>query len=263
MCPVLGSNTENDWSRRIWQRKNTSWKDLRLTVVAPSRWLADRARCSALFSKRRIEVIPNGINTALFCPGDKVSARRALGLPEGRKLILFGAKNALSDNNKGFDLLQRALAMIHAKLREETELVIFGEHVDSPLPDCVLPVTNLGEIHEEERIVLIYRAADIFVMPSRQENLPNMVMEAMSCGTPCVAFAIGGIPDLIDHGETGYLALPYVIDDMARGMVRLLEDEKMRAGMAAKSRQWALNTVSIDRIVERYATLYRELTGHG
>jgi glycosyltransferase involved in cell wall biosynthesis len=258
-CPVLGSQKEQDWSRRIWQRKRDAWENLSLTLVAPSSWLADRARASSLFAHRRIEVIPNGIESSLFCPGDRQAARRLLGLPEDRRLLLFGANHALSDANKGFDLLQEALLLLDEGARQTTELVIFGENWNRPLPDCGLPVTNLGAVAHEEQLLSLYHAADLFVAPSRQENLPNMVLEAMACATPCVAFDIGGIPDMIRHGVTGYLARPYEVEDLATGISLLLADESGRLAMGWASREWVQQHASIEIVAELHEKLYREL----
>lgn len=258
-CPVLGSEKENDWSRRIWKRKQKSWSNLPITVVAPSRWIAEKARSSSLFINKRIVIIPNGIDTALYCPGDKMEARRKLGLPENCKLLLFGAIHSLSDLNKGFDLLQSAISLMDYCHRQNTELIFFGEDVGTTFPNCGIPVKNFGIITDEEQMVLLYRSADLFVAPSRHETFPYVVMEAMSCGTTCVAFDVGGIPDLITHGETGYLAKPFIVEDLAAGIINLLNDDKLRASMAAKSRKWIEDNVSIDIITHRHLELYRKL----
>jgi glycosyltransferase involved in cell wall biosynthesis len=258
-CPVLGSENENDWSRSIWKRKLKSWSDLPLTVVAPSHWIAEKARSSSLFRNRRIDVIPNGIDTDLYCPGDKMEARRKLGLPENGKLVLFGAIHALSDFNKGFDLLQSAISTMTISQRQNTELIIFGVNKSVTLPDGGILVRNFGIITNEEQLVLIYRAADLLVTPSRQENLAYVVMEAMSCGTPCVAFSIGGMSDLIAHEVTGYLARPYVAEDLATGIINLLNDDELRTSMAAKSRKWIEDNFCIHLISQRHEMLYRQL----
>ncbi|MFC1843887.1 glycosyltransferase, partial [Thermodesulfobacteriota bacterium] len=111
-CPVLGSSREKDLSRRVWQRKREAWQDLDLTVVAPSRWLADCARSSSLFDDVRVEVIPYGLDTEKFKPLEKEQSRNHLGIPQDKKIILFGAVQAFSDPNKGFHLLQSALQII-------------------------------------------------------------------------------------------------------------------------------------------------------
>jgi glycosyltransferase involved in cell wall biosynthesis len=258
-CPVLGSNCENDLSRRIWRRKHEAWKNLSLTIVCPSKWLAERAGASSLLRGRRIVVIPNGIDTVRYSPGDKLAARRKLGLPENRSILLYGANQAISDKNKGLDLLLAAFRLIEDTQLQDTELVIFGEDTNATFQESRLHIRNLGSIHDEDRLLLLYRAADIFVAPSRQENLPNMVMEAMACGTPCVAFAVGGIPDLITHGETGYLAQPFEIEDLAQGLSQLILDVDRRVSMSLQSREWIENNVSMTKIVALYQNIYREL----
>jgi glycosyltransferase involved in cell wall biosynthesis len=258
-CPVLGSAREHDLSRRVWMRKRRAWTNLDLTCVAPSRWLADRARASSLLAGRRIEVIPNGVDVSLYCPGDRQAARAVLGLPAERQLILFGANHALSDRNKGFDLLLKALKQLSPRERAGTELVLFGDDAHSPFPDCGMPVRNLGILREEAKIVQLYRAVDLFVAPSRQENLPNMILEAMACATPCAAFAVGGLPDLIRHGVDGYLAAPGDTADLGRGIAWMLEDPGRHAAMSAGVREKVMTEFALERVSARYLQLYREL----
>jgi glycosyltransferase involved in cell wall biosynthesis len=258
-CPVLGSTRMRDLSKRVWARKRKAWSGLNLTCVAPSRWLADCASASSLLEGHRVEVIPNGIDVSVYRPGDRLAARAALGLPTDRRLIVFGANHALSDLNKGFDLLQAALAGLSPGERAESELVLFGEDADSQVPDCGMLVRNLGVLREEKSIVQLYQAADLFAVPSRQENLPNMVMEAMACGTPCVAFAVGGLPDLIRHGVEGYLATPGDSADLGRGIAWVLEDSVRRESLAARARDKIVGEFSLGGTVSRYLQLYRDL----
>jgi glycosyltransferase involved in cell wall biosynthesis len=263
-CPVLGSSHQRDLSKLIWQRKAASWKDVPITIVSPSRWLADKAGGSSLFANRRIEVIPNGVDIEIYQPGKKLPARRALGLPEGKRLLLYGANHAFSDPNKGFELLQGALLRLPKELRLNCSLVCFGERGPEPLPNCGLPIINLGAIGDEQQIALLYRAVDVFVLPSFQENYPNMVLEAMACGTPCVAFAAGGIPEIIRSGETGYLANPFDLDHLASQVGAILADEANRKMMSTLAQEWIRNNVSLDVITSRYISLYWQVaTGSG
>lgn len=256
---MLGSERENDLSRRVWSRKQIAWKDIHLTVVAPSRWLADCARSSSLLREQRVEVIPNGIDVETYLPGDSAAARSALGLPQDRKLTLFGAVHSLSDSNKGLDLLLAAVSNLDTSLQKRAELVVFGDRSNLDVQGCGLPVRNLGVIAEESRLALLYQAADVFVAPSRQENLPNMVLEAMACGAPCVAFDVGGLSDLIDHGINGYLARPFESKDLCRGISWVLADETRRLTMANLSREKIVASFSLKHVTDRYLDLYREL----
>jgi glycosyltransferase involved in cell wall biosynthesis len=258
VCPVLGSASEKDLSRWTWNRKARAWRDLDLTVVTPSRWLAECARSSSLFRDARVEVIPNGLDTETFQPLDKTSSRTLLGLPQDKKIILFGAVRGLSDPNKGFHLLTPALQEV-AKGSKDALAVVFGSSGYAGMPDLGMPVTFLGRIDDDHSLAKIYSAADVFVAPSKQENLPNTVMEAMACGTPCVAFHQGGVPDLVDHAVSGYLAQPFDTEDFARGIEWILGDDDRRAELSDQARRKIVAEFSLANVSERYATIYREL----
>ncbi len=259
-CPVLGSSQENDLSRWVWKRKQNAWEALNMTVVAPSHWLAGCARSSSLFQNVRVEVIPNGLDPDIFKPIDQHFARKKLGLPLRKKLILFGAFAGTSDKNKGYHLLIPALEQVLDKVGKNlVDLVVFG--ADKPKTQKPLEMNThyLGRIYDETDIALLFSAVDVFVAPSLRENLPNTIMEAMACGTPCVAFNQGGVPDLIEHGENGYLAKPYVVDDLANGISQLLVNNELRGRMACHSRRKVEEDFSLNRVAESYSTLYREI----
>lgn len=257
-CPVLGSSHERDLSRWTWNRKARAWRDLDLTLVAPSRWLAGCARRSSLFHHDEVEVIPNGLDTAIFHPRDKLESRKLAGLPEDRKLILFGAMHGTNDPNKGFHLLAPALQSL-SKTRSDTLAVVFGSDAAEDLPDLGMPVKFLGRINDDDKLAALYSAADVFVAPSKQENLPSTVMESMACGTPCVAFNQGGTPDLIEHEVSGYLAESFNVTDLANGIAWVLEDDDRQVQLSTHVRQKAVAEFGLARMAERYASLYRNL----
>jgi glycosyltransferase involved in cell wall biosynthesis len=257
-CPVLGSSRERDLSRWTWNRKKRAWRDLNLTVVAPSRWLADCARSSSLFRDVRVEVIPNGIDTGAFQPMDKEQARNLLGLPKDRKIILFGGIRGTSDPNKGFHLLQPALQTLG---RDSSDLLalVFSSFESAKLPEMGMPAVYLGPIHDDRKLAAIYSAADAFVAPSMQESFCQTAVEAMACGTPVVAFRATGLLDVVEHQRSGYLAQPYDSDDLARGIAWILEDRDRHAELSLQARQKVEAEFSIDKVSGRYITLYREL----
>ena len=257
-CPVLGSTREKDLSRRTWARKHASWRDFDMTLVTPSRWLADCARSSSLFQKSRIEVIPNGLDTEVFHPADKQASRRSLGLPDDKSIILFGAVGGTKDPNKGFHLLVPALQSLGERFPDSLA-VIFGSDANEPLPDLGMPVVSLGRINDDKKLATVYSAADVFVAPSMLENLSNTVMEAMACGTPCVSFRQGGVVDLVDHEVSGYLAKPYDVEDFAEGIAWILEDKDRHASLAEYTRRKILAEFSLELMSRRYVDLYRGL----
>ena len=259
-CPVLGSSQEEDLSNKVWRRKRNAWQDLNLTIVAPSRWMGACARASSLFRDRRIEVIPNGLDIHRFKPFDKRAAREFFSLPQDKKMILFGAKDATKDRNKGFHLLAQALhELAGSKWRGEIELLIFGSSGPHSQQDLGFTTHYMGWQNDDVSLVRLYAAADVFILPSRSENLPYTVMEAMACGTPCVAFNQGGVPDLIDHEQNGYLARPFEPADLARGMAWVLENDERRREMAARSRQKVIQEFALEKVASRHMALYREI----
>ncbi|MBQ1649093.1 MAG: glycosyltransferase, partial [Bacteroidales bacterium] len=217
-CPQLGSAKMDDLSHQVWADKQRMFKDLDLHVVAPSHWLADCARKSSLFRDCDIRVIPNCLDTDTFCPGDRVEACRRFGLDPERRHILFGAMQAVEDKNKGFDYLVNALEQIGPELSADTDLVVFGTSKPIAAEIGDLQVSCIGLLTNQEDIVRAYRTADVTVVPSLSENLSCTIMESMACGTPVVAFAIGGNADLIDHQVNGYLAHEKDCEDLAQGI---------------------------------------------
>lgn len=259
-CPQLASARERDLSRWVWGWKHKYWARLDLTVVTPSRWLADCARQSALFGDRRIEVIPNGIDTSRYKPHEQTLARRLLGLPADRRLILFGAMHSTSDPLKGFNHLQGALRVLSQSVeKKRLHLVVFGATEPVDPPDFGFPTTYAGSLRDDLSLALLYSAADVFVAPSRQDNFPNTVLEAMACGVPCVAFDIGGMPDLIAHQQTGYLARPFEEEDLARGISWVLQDEPRRRTLAEAARRKVEREYELTLIARRYEVIYHEL----
>lgn len=226
-CPLLKSTHQHDLSAKVLRRKAKAWKKLDLTVITPSHWLAQCVRVSFLFENRRVEVIPNGIDTQTFSPIEKPLARRILNLPLNKKIVLFGSGNPIGDSRKGFSLLLESLNKLSFQNSEATEtynLVVMGMDTPSIPIHLSFKTHYLGKLTDEVSLALAYSAADVFVAPSKQDNLPNTVMEALACGIPCVAFEIGGMQDMIEHQKNGYLAKPFDVVNLAHGIQWILED---------------------------------------
>ena len=258
-CPALGSHNDGDLSRRLLERKRRAWARASLTIVTPSRWLADAARSSAALRGARVEVIPNGLDLTRFKPLDRSTARDLLGLPRDKSILLFGGVGSTIDGNKGFSLLVEALERLPAGLKRAVELVVVGvSEPVRPLPLSV-PVRFTGPLGDEESMALYEAAADVLVLPSRQENHPNMVIESMACGTPTVAFRAAGLPDLVEHERTGYLADPFESAGLARGIAWTLEDESRRRRLGEEARRRAERDHGVEGVARRYEALYKEL----
>ncbi|MFM5901619.1 MAG: glycosyltransferase family 4 protein [Dolichospermum sp.] len=260
-CPQLYSNKEKDLSNWVWRRKAKAWKDLNLTIVTPSHWLADYARKSSLFQNLRIEVIANGLDAQVYKPIDQKIARNLLNLPLDRKLVLFGAIKSTSDRRKGFHLLEPALRKLSEDKnhKNDVELVIFGASPPSEVPNLGLPIHYLGRLNDDIALALLYSAVDVFIAPSVQDNLPNTVMESLACGTPCIAFDIGGMSDMIEHQQNGYLAKHFDIDDLVRGITWVLEDEERLRWLGGNGRKKVEQKFTLEIQAHNYLYIYENL----
>lgn len=258
-CPILHSSREHDLSAWVWRRKRRAWSGLPLTLVAPSRWMAEQAQKSARFAGATVRVIPYGIDASLYQPLDRRFARQTLGLPQDKRLALFGAVSATSVPRKGFAYLQQALHHVAAMGHTDVELVVFGSSAPPNAPDLGMPVHYLGKLSDDVSLALTYAAADLFVAPSIEDNLPNTVMEALACGTPVVAFHVGGIPDMVQHQENGYLASPFSVEELAQGMMWVMEDEARHQRLSATARATVERRYTLAQQAQQYSDLYQEL----
>jgi len=236
----------------------------RITYVAPTEFLANKARESALLQNSRVEVIPYGIDPRVFQVKWKPQAKSHLGLDPGALHFLFVA-NELGEARKGFDRLAKAIQICLTRPqfkerveRNEIALISLG-HPHPSLSSLGIPYVSLGHLDSPEEMSQLYGAADLFLLPSLQENLPNTLLEAMSCGTPVVAFAAGGVPEVVAQDETGKLVPVGAEADFAMAIEELVSDENLRMRMAENCRQTILDRFTEQMQAERYLTLYREL----
>ncbi len=259
-CPQLNSKSDCDLSRWIWQRKAKAWQNLNLTIVTPSHWLAKCAGNSPLLAKSRIEVIPNGLNLNVYKPLDKSLAKNLLGLPQNKHIILFGALWATSDRRKGFHLLLPALQKLsQSPCQDNFHVVVFGASQSETPLDVNFPVQYLGVLHDDIALRLAYSAADLTIVPSTQEAFGQAASESLACGTPVVAFNSTGLQDIVEHQQNGYLAEPFEIEDLARGITWVIEDSQRYIRLCDRAREKAEREFNIELQASRYKTLFQEV----
>ena len=226
-CRLLpGGGSDNDLAAQVWRRKQKMLADRQITYVACSQWLAGEAQKSALLQGQRVVSIPNPIDTHVYAPQNQQQARQRAGLPADGRIILF-ASQRVTNLNKGMNYLVEAcqlLAEQHPEQKEQITVAILGGHAEELEGQLPFRTCPLGYVNDEHRIVDVYNAADVFVLPSLSENLPNTIMEAMACGVPCVAFKVGGIPEEIDHLKNGYVAAYRDAADLAKGIAWVLQE---------------------------------------
>ncbi|MES2731840.1 MAG: glycosyltransferase family 4 protein [Bacteroidota bacterium] len=256
-CPFLRNPQPSDLSYRGFEQKQALYAQTTMTLVACSEWLANLARQSALTRHFDIRAIPNPIDTQLYQPINRQKARLALGLPLDKKLLLFGAMNT-RDVRKGFTYLVEALGKLK-KHELAAELVVFGKADEATLAQLPFKVHYLGSISQPEKLVQAYNSADVFVLPSLEDNLPNTVMESLACGTPAVAFRQGGLPEMIDHQQNGYLAEYQSAKDLASGIAWVLEQADVEA-TRQRAREKVMKQYTEAIVAAKYQQLYEEVS---
>ncbi|RYY33754.1 MAG: glycosyltransferase [Sphingobacteriaceae bacterium] len=259
-CWMLRKPHIKDLSHKVWQRKAKFLpKAKNLNVVACSNWLGDVARTSSLLKQQPVQTIPNPIDVNVFSPKERILVRTKWKMDASVRIILFGAAN-INDKRKGISYLVNALYQLkkNYKGNENIEIAIFGKNTHFDVSTLPFKTHELGIITNQADLAEIYSTADVFVSPSIEDNLPNMIMESLACGTPVVAFNTGGIPDMIDHLENGYLAEYKSADDLAVGLQHVLF-EADADGMAVNARQKVLKNFTPDIVAGKYIELYQSL----
>jgi glycosyltransferase involved in cell wall biosynthesis len=249
---IYRDNTKLEWKLKDWVYSKSN-----LTIVAPSNWLTEQAKASML-GRFPIHHIPYGIDTEAYQPIDTQKCREVLGIPKNHKVIMFGATN-LKDSRKGGDLLFKILENLPTSLKAETVLLTIGNQGAEFAKQIGMKVVSLGYLNSDRLKSIAYSAADLFIFPTRADNLPLVLQESMACGTPMVSFKIGGVPDLVRPGITGYLALPEDTQDFCDGIVKLLEDEPLRKKMSENCRDIALKEYNLDLQAQLYMELYKQV----
>ncbi|EGO62244.1 glycosyltransferase [Acetonema longum] len=257
-CPQLKENQYNITKSMLETKIKYLPKDI--IIVTPSRWMADCARESTVFRSNRIEVIPNSIETELYKPMSKTYAKMQLDIPVTAKVILFGAYD-LKEKRKGLEQLIQAIQYLMQdtegrKLIEDKQLYIltFGQP-STLLTQLGIPYKTLSYIHEDERLALAYSAADVLALPSLEDNLPNLILESMACGTPVVAFKTGGMPDIIKDGDNGFLV---PLND-AKGFATQIMAVFSGPPMNDNCRRLIVDHYRLDIQASRYQQLFAEI----
>jgi glycosyltransferase involved in cell wall biosynthesis len=258
-CPIVADypSLRRDRTALLWRLKRRAYRRASLTLVAPSRWMAGLTRESPLLDRFPIHVIPNGLDVQVFRPIPRSSAREVLGLDPRKRVVLFGSHMA-SDRRKGAGLLAEALARLAPPSRKDVELLTIGRGSPGWDASIPLPVRHLGPIRDDALLATIYSAADVYVLPTLADNLPNTLIESMACGTPVVSFDVGGVAEAVRHLETGYLAKARDVEDFTRGMALLLDDPALRAAMGRRGREVVEQDYTLELQARRFLEVYRE-----
>lgn len=257
-CPILKSNQERDLSHKVFKAKKKALGKVsegKMSFTGISKWVTDEGKKSVLLKKYEGHYIPNIIDSELYVPKDKEASRKKLGLPLDKKLVLFGAIGAKTDPRKGYEYLSKAIEKIKA---EEIAAVTFGGKTKGTQTIENTEYHNFGFINDDQVLTDLYSAADVMVVPSLQEAYGKTVGEAMSCGTPVVAFDEGGPKDIIDHKINGYLAELCNADDLKDGILWVLNHKDPKS-LSEEARKKVVEKFHTDLVIEQYTNVYKKM----
>ncbi len=256
-CPMF-ENKFNPFNitKMIYDLKANIFKNKNIELVVLSQWMKDIVAKSPIFSNSNINLIPNGVNLNIFTPYNKNVARSFFSINLDTKIILYGGISAKSDYNKGYDLL---IDCIHLLNLNDIEIVVFGEKTPSSSLFAGYKFTSVGYLSNEIDLAKLYSAADIVIVPSRQESFSQVSLEAISCGTPVVAFDYSGPRDIIKHKVNGYLAKPYDPKDLAKGIEWIFDSLSKSNQLCIKAREIAIEKFDIKKVAQSHIDLYNRI----
>lgn len=256
-CPMLPKRGLNDLARNTFERKLHILEKANISFVGCSRWLAGLCSNSSIAKGHKVVSIPNPIDTDAYAPADKYAIRRKLNLPLDKKLVMFSAVKT-TDVRKGMEYFRQTCEILHSTGRSDIEILILGKNSDALSRMLPLPSRSIGFVDNGSSLAEFYNAADVFVTPSLQENLPNTIMESLACGVPCAGFDIGGIPEMIDHRKNGYVASYKSAEDLAEGICWILDNNEYQM-LCTNARAKVLTEYSEKTIASQYISLYKSL----
>jgi glycosyltransferase involved in cell wall biosynthesis len=263
-CPVLINANPDDISHQIWKQKNSAYQNLNFQIIAPSSWMKKSVLRSSLMRGKQVNIIPNTLETNVFQPQNQQQARAKLNLPATQFIFLTGFMPSKKDSHKGAAYLLESLELLAAKnsIRPENiELVVFGNRNTKDVPVFPFKTTFLGTIKEDEKLAACYAAADAFLIPSLEDNLPYTVMESLACGTPVIAFTTGGIPDMVTHQQNGFLAEYRSSRSFCDGMEWII-NHPVKEALRNAARETMMQKFSEKVIAQQHLALYKSLVPH-
>ena len=261
-CPQLGDYPalRRDTSALLWRIRRAIYNRSSLTLICPSSWMASQVRASPLMQRFPTHVIPNGVDLQLFRPMNRTAAREVLGLSTEAPILMFSA-DSLSKPRKGGRDLTTVLQSISQMTDAKPVLLLVGRGVLPLEMDDTLSqfeIRLIGSVNNDLMMRICYSAADLVLLPTWADNLPSVLIEGIACGTPCVSYSVGGVGEIIDHLETGYLARYRDVNDLAEGVVMLLKNKDLRSRLSQRAVVEAARRFSINLQVTRCLDAYTE-----
>ncbi len=260
-CPLLEDYPALPWdtTRLLWRMKRRMYERSRLTLVTTNTWMDRLVAESPLLQHFPRHMIPNGVDTEVFHPIPKNSAREALGLSAKAKIVLFTAHVARAGTRKGGEFVPIVMERLAAQWDADLVLLVMGEGAEDWPDDSRYCVRRVGFTQSDRLMAVVYSAADVLLYPALAENFPNVVLESMACGTAVVAFDTGGVIDIVRHMQTGYLAKYADDDDLTEGVRALFADDALRVRLGGHAREVVLSrytqALEVRSIIELYESV--------
>lgn len=254
--PAIGINT-GEWllkqKRRVYQQSDIS-------VVVPSKWLYELASQSPVFFGKEIFQVFNGIDLEVYRPINKKSAREILGIPAKQTVLCFSVASLRDDSWKGGVELIRILSLLNTKLEEPIGIILLGEGDLKGIKEFQnLHFYKMGYVNSDRFMALCLSAADLFIYPTKADNLPNVLVESIACGTPCVTFDIGGCREIISNEKNGFLIPPFNTEYFVKKIIHCIEDNKMKIKLSNNSRMIAEKKFSLKAMTDQYYQIFTKL----
>ncbi len=259
-CPILNTNDKKNLASLTWQKKHNLWQNKNIHFISPSKWLADCAQKSALLKNADLKIIPNAIDTNEFQPLLTESARKKWGIPLDKFTLLFGATAADKDLRKGYEALRQALSQLTQK--EKFHAIVFGCEASQQNQIEGIATTFAGHIHKNSELQELYASANVTILPSLAENLSNVILESMACGTPVIAFSIGGNADAIKPFHNGHLSdaiTPLALKKAIEQFFEKAQDPHFNNTCRANARQTVLDLFDAPKIAHQHIDFYKTL----
>lgn len=263
-CPILGDFPAigRDRTGELWQEKRDIYQKSDLTIVVESKWMEENVKKSPLLQNKPLHRIPNCINLDTFSPTEKLVAKSSLGIDEDTPVIMF-AIIAKDVYRKGYDLMMESLKILDSLLDKKVCLLSIGRGDFSEFDFQHLYVKNIGYVLNEHYLGLCYNASDVFMLPTRHDNFPLVLMQAIACGTPCVTYDVGGCGEIVVSDISGYAISPFDTEAFAEKISAIINDKELAKKLQKASREHAQNTFTFEKTTGAYYELFNSLVRKG
>ena len=254
--PAIGLDT-GKW---LLQRKRMIYQNSNITIVTPSKWLYNLARQSPVFKTKKIIQIYNGFDLDIFTPKDKTACRVALNIPQKAKVLMFSSYNLAKRNPwKGGDDLINILEEINNMTNEKIHLLVTG---NGDLYELYkfdnFIIHQFGYIKSDIFLAACYSASELLIYPTRADNLPNVLIEAISCGTPCITFDVGGCGEIIQDGIDGFVIECFDIEQFSTRVIEMLNKPNKLQVLSLNARKSAESKFTLGKMCRNYYNLFNK-----